>query len=109
MLDTILRVAEIFSAFGGPAALIYLARKVGQLHRLVNAEPTLTQIAAQFRSNGGHTLKDTVDRIESLANEAKAAAAKAVLMTEQQNGVLDEQNKVLKEIKEGVKTVVMKT
>jgi uncharacterized protein YdcH (DUF465 family) len=52
--------------------------------------PTMLNIAAEFRKNGGSSLRDAIDRIEKKADEAKKAAAEVKELTQQQMGLLDE-------------------
>jgi hypothetical protein len=45
--------------------LVPLARFVKGVIRIADATPVLVQIAEEFRPNGGGTVRDTVDRIET--------------------------------------------
>lgn len=67
----------IVAAAGVTAALtiwrkviIPFAKLVGAINRIADATPVLIDIAEEFRPNGGSSLRDTVDRIETGMVEA---------------------------------------
>ncbi len=55
--------------------LIPLGRFLRSINRIADATPTLVIIAEEFRPNGGHSLRDTVDRIEAKVDSAVDLAA----------------------------------
>jgi hypothetical protein len=59
-----------------------LLRAIETLTETVEALPTLLEIAQQFQPNEGHTLRDSVDRIEGLAAKANEMATKAAVSAE---------------------------
>jgi hypothetical protein len=50
--------------------LVPLARFVKGVIRIADATPVLVQIAEEFRPNGGGTVRDVVDRIETKVDDA---------------------------------------
>jgi phytoene/squalene synthetase len=50
--------------------LVPLARFVKGVIRIADATPVLVQIAEEFRPNGGGTVRDVVDRIETKVDNA---------------------------------------
>lgn len=60
-------VATVLVAYGviyrkGIIPIYHFFQNVG---RIADSTPTLIGIAEEFKGNGGHSLRDTVDRIES--------------------------------------------
>lgn len=102
--DTLYRCAEIFGYVGGPAGLFYVGRKVaqviGRLKRLSMNEATLTEIALEFKPNGGSRLKDVIDQIKNTTMAQDVVLAQQNTVLQQQNVVLDRHGILLKEIQE---------
>lgn len=85
---------------------IGFVRAAGKLDALYNGIPVLNEIAMDFKKNGGSSLKDAVDRIDSasiqavlVSTEAKTEVAKVALIVKDMAEQNTASNRLLHELK----------
>jgi len=101
ILDAVYKACVAGGTFGGVFVAIWKRRSIittvrenfQALKRVVAMAPDVEFIVAEPKPNGGGTLKDRVNKLES-------ESTRHTEMLEGQNGVLENQNNVMAEMKE---------